>query len=497
MKIKDLIKILQPLDVRGEVEIEVKGITADSRQVQAGYIFVAIAGENFDGADFMAEAKARGAVGLVVREFYPLVNGGLAQIRVEDPRKALAILSNEFFGHPARQLKMIGVTGTNGKTTVAILTRTILEDAGISTGLLSTIYYQIGERWLPSDLTTPPPPHLQILLGEMKKAGCSHVVMEVSSHALKQGRVEGIEFQAAIFTNLSSEHLDYHRTLDDYRDSKIKLFESLRSGSVPLPEKVAILNADDPLSREIRNRVEALVITYGLHPHADLKASEIELAEEGTSFRLTWRGKTYPARLRLLGRHNVYNALAAAALGISEGLAVEQVLASLEKVGGITGRLEAVRAGQDFHVLVDFAHTPAALENALQTIREIYSQRLIVVFGCGGDRDRSKRPLMGRAADRWADVVILTSDNPRTEDEGEIIKEILNGLTVDGEKIRVVPDRRRAIETAFSLAGPRDVVLIAGKGHEQRQIFRDRIVPFSDREVSIDILQGRQSGETE
>ena len=495
MRLKDLIREIAPRALRGSLETEIRGIAADSREVKEGDLFVAVPGLKRDGADFISEALDRKAAGLVVREFFRVVDEKIPQVRVEDPRLALALISHEFYGHPSRRMRTIGVTGTNGKTTVAYLAQAVLAAAGFRTGLLGTIVYQMGQRTLPSDLTTPPPPRLAALLQEMRRAGCSHAVMEVSSHALDQDRVAGVEFQAAVFTNLSREHLDYHPSWDDYREAKGRLFRDLHLGSGDPAGKRAILNREDPLWERYRALARTPAITYGFSPEADLAAADLRLDEGGSSFRLIVRGAAYPARLRLLGRHNVLNALAAVAVGLAEGIEPPHALAALEKVETIPGRLERIESGAPFAVLVDFAHTPDALENALSTLRALWKGRLICVFGCGGDRDRGKRPLMGAAAARVADVLIVTSDNPRSEDPEAIVSEILAGVAGAGGRAEAIVDRRAAIARALDLARPGDVVLIAGKGHESRQIFKDRIVPFDDRETARALLAWRPAEE--
>lgn len=484
MKLDRLIEELGPRKVVGKTKVEVKGIAADSRRIQPGFLFVAVSGGEKNGADYITQARDRGAVGIVLREFSSSVNSNLAQIRVADPRRALGILSNTIFYHPADSLKMIGVIGTNGKTTVTHLARSIFESAGISTGLIGTNYYGIGERRLPADLTTPAPPLLQELLSEMKKARSSRVIMEVSSHAIAQHRLEGIEFQSAVFTNFSQDHLDYHRTMEEYGAVKTSYFQDFSRGEREPEKKTAIINNDDLLSREIFRVIKTPVITYGLQTRSDLFASDVILSRGGSSFRLHWRDSTYPVRISLPGRHNIYNALAAIGLGLSEAIELPEILNSLKQAGGISGRLERIDTGEEFDLFIDYAHTPDGLENVLGVLREINYRRIIVVFGCGGDRDETKRPLMGAVAVRLADSVILTSDNPRSEDPEKIIDDIMSGIPPTDKSIRAIVDRREAIEEACNQAGSGDVVLIAGKGHEQRQIFRDLIIPFSDREVA-------------
>ncbi len=483
MKLSALTGVLESAETRGNTGVEVRGLAVDSRRVSPGDLFFAIPGGRHHGADFISQAKDRGAVGVVVEEFTSSVNGLLSQIRVDDPRRALALMANRFFDYPAAGLKLIGVTGTNGKTTVTVLARAVLEAAGIPTGLLGTIHYGIGPRQLPSGLTTPAPPRLQELLVEMKRAGATHAVLEVSSHAVSQQRLAGIEFSTGVFTNLSREHLDFHRTLEEYRAAKLRFFQSLDRGSLPREEKLAIVNLDDPLAKRILDGLRVPAFTYGFSPRADLSAFDLAPGRKGSRFRVRWRDRDYPARINMPGRHNVANALAVIAIGLSEGVGIEAALKTLGQSPGIPGRLERVETGRGFDVFVDYAHTPAGLENVLKTLRGLYPKRLIAVFGCGGDRDPGKRPLMGKAAARLADRVILTSDNPRSEDPAAIIRRIRAGIPRGARGVKEIPDRREAIGEACRIARPGDAVLIAGKGHEREQIFADRRVPFDDREA--------------
>ena len=495
MKLRELTKILPAAERRGNSEVEVKGIAAHSHQVEPGYLFVAIPGTRLNGADYVFEALQRGASVLVGKEFFSGVAPALAQIKVDNPRRALAFLSNEFFAHPDRRLRISGVTGTNGKTTVAYLIRAILREAGFSVGLLGTIQYHLGERYLPAELTTPAPPRLQILLREMISAGCSRAILEVSSHALKQERVAGLELKTVIFTNLSREHLDYHRTWADYRRAKLMILKNLGDGS---SGQRAILNRDDPFTREILRLVKVPTFTYGFKRTADLRALEEELSGEGSRFMVRSSSSSFPVQINLMGRYNIYNALAAIAVGLTEEVPVKIIQAALAKITRIPGRLDPLKLGQDFEVLIDYAHTPDALEKVLGTLRKIHRGRLIVVFGCGGDRDRGKRPRMGAVASRLADRVVLTSDNPRSEEPETIIRDILRGIRRKKE-VEVIPDRREAIEQTLLRARSGDVILIAGKGHEREQSFRDRVIPFEDREVAERFLleKGYQRGRVE
>jgi len=488
VKLARLIEDLEPVSTRGNTGIEVKGIAVDSRRVSPGDLFVAVPGLRHDGAEFVSEARSRGAVAMVAGEFTSAVNGHLPQVRVKDPRRALGLLANRFFDYPAAALKMIGVTGTNGKTTVSLLAREVFEDAGIPTGLLGTIYYGIGPRRLPSRLTTPEPPRLQELLAEMKRARLTHAILEVSSHAVVQERLAGIEFSTGVFTNLSREHLDYHRTIDEYRAAKLRFFSAFRQGLIPPEKKTVIVNLDDGLAQRILTALPVPAVTYGFSPRADLSATRLELQQDGSRFTVRGRDGSFPVRINMPGRHNVANALAVVALALSEGIAPERISRALERCPGIPGRLERVETGRGFDLFVDYAHTPDGLENVLKTLRRLGRRRLIVVFGCGGDRDPGKRPLMGRAAARWADRTIITSDNPRSEDPAAIIAAVRAGIPRGTRGVKTIEDRRAAIAEACRAARPGDAVLIAGKGHEREQIFADRVIPFDDREVARKIL---------
>ncbi|MEA1927611.1 MAG: UDP-N-acetylmuramoyl-L-alanyl-D-glutamate--2,6-diaminopimelate ligase [Candidatus Auribacterota bacterium] len=488
MKLDRLIIKLNPEEVVGKTSVEIRGVASDSRHIHPGYLFVAISGRRLNGEDFITEARDRGAVGIVLREFSSSVNSNLAQVKVARPRRALSLIANELYSHPADSMKMIGVTGTNGKTTVTHLARAVFEEAGFSTGLIGTNYYGIGEMRLPAELTTPAPPQLQELLSRMKRQATSRVIMEVSSHAIAQHRLAGIEFQAAVFTNLTRDHLDYHRTMEEYGSVKTGFFRDLARGKIPSAAKKAIINIDDPLSRKIIPELGVPVMTYGVNTPADLQALKINLSRSGSSFTLCWDNSNYPVRIPLPGRHNIYNVLAVIGLGLNEGIDLPEILNSLAGAQGIKGRLEPVDTGADYDLFIDYAHTPDGMENVLGALRELRYRRIIIVFGCGGDRDRTKRPLMGEVAARLADTVIVTSDNPRSEDPEKIIEDIFRGIPRADKEASAIPDRREAIEEACRRAGSGDVVLIAGKGHEERQIFRDHIIPFSDREEAKRIL---------
>jgi len=483
----------------GRRDLTVTGITHDSRAVAAGVVFVAIRGQRADGAAFAQEAARRGAAAIVAEVPAP---GEMAVpwIRTPDARLALAELSGIFFGHPSERLTVVGVTGTNGKTTSTYLLAAVFDAAGLPCGRMGTVTVRVGPG--PTDErdashTTPEAPEVQRLLREMADRGCRGCAMEVSSHALVLQRVAGMKFAAAIFTNLTRDHLDFHGDMQQYFAAKRRLFDMLPAGAP------AVVNVDDPRGQELAASLPSAV-TYAIRRPADFRAVSIQSSLEGLAFQI--EGKQGPLSIRssLVGRPNVYNILgvaaAAAALGISNE-AIERGIARLE---GVPGRFQMVSAStDDVRVVVDYAHTDDALKNLLETARPLTSGRLITVFGCGGDRDRTKRPLMGAVAARLSDLVVLTSDNPRSEDPDRIIEEITRGLAPSpepgapkrpGPPVIVNVDRRAAIEQAVRTAAAGDLVIIAGKGHEKYQVLRDRTIPFDDVEIAQAALAGRRRG---
>jgi UDP-N-acetylmuramoyl-L-alanyl-D-glutamate--2,6-diaminopimelate ligase len=462
-------------------DLEVRSVQCSSAEVRPGDLFVALRGARHDGHDYVADALRRGAVAVAAERAVSVPDQGPVLLapagRVWGARAAAAA-----HGHPAQSLTVAGITGTNGKTTTAFLLRSILEEAGIGTALLGTVHYQIGDRILPSPNTTPGPVELQRLLAEARDAGSRAAVLEVSSHALVQRRVEGLPFRVGVFTNLSHEHLDYHRTLDEYERAKALLFEGLA------PDAAAILNADDPVSERYRRLTRARVLTFGLGEGSDVCARIEEATLDGSAFRMTTPRGHRAVRTSLIGPWNVRNCLAAGAAALALDVPLDAVIGGLESVRGVPGRAEPVQEGQPFPVLVDYAHTPAALESLLRGLRPLVAGRLHLVFGCGGDRDREKRPVMGRVACAWADRVVVTSDNPRSEDPVAILEEIRKGMTASHRPV-VEPDRMTAIVQAVSEAREGDLVLIAGKGHENRQFLRDTVIPFDDREAARQALR--------
>ncbi len=472
---------------QGDPAVPVRGIAYDSRQVESGDVFVAIEGFQTDGHSFVEQAVARGAAALVVQK--PVAApASVPWVQVPDTRRALARLSARFYGYPARRLRLIGVTGTNGKTTTTYLLKAIMQSTGSRVGLIGTIASWIGERKLSGRHTTPESLDLQKLLAEMAAAGVDTVVMEVSSHALALHRVEGLPFATAIFTNITQDHLDFHKDMNDYLGAKKILFQ--------MAEQFAVLNNDDPAAPELFRAARGRVVTYGIRQDADVKAADIQLTTRGASFRVQTPWGDARVNLKLTGHFNVSNALAALAAGGAHGLPLAAMVPALESVAGVPGRFELVDRGQDFTVVVDYAHTPDGLENILKTARQLPHGRLITVFGCGGDRDRGKRPLMGEIAAILSDLVVVTSDNPRTEDPRRIIAEIEEGVqkVLRPGAYAVLPDRRQAIAYAVRTASRGDLVVIAGKGHEDYQIIGTARFPFDDRIEAARAIEERLAG---
>ncbi len=489
------------LDRRGDLGVNIVHITDDSRRIQTGSLFVALRGGQVDGHEFIAKAVSGGAAGLVVqRDLADCVPGtspvrgipAVPAVRVADTRRALGLLAARLYGDPSARLTMIGVTGTNGKTTVTYLCRGILEAAGNQVGLIGTVAYLIGAEKLPAPHTTPEAAEFQLLLKRMVEAGMAAAVMEVSSHALALDRTIGCEFDVAVYTNLTQDHLDFHADMDEYFQAKLKLFTGLGDPGRKSGPKRAIVNIDDPRGDRVRDACSVPVWTYAIRSLADIRAEQVELGLEGTRFvAVTPKGR-FEVASRLVGEHNVYNLLAAIGVGLHQGLTPDTIQRGIQAVPNIPGRFERVEGGQDFTVVVDYAHTEDALVRLLAAARTLKTGRIITVVGCGGDRDRGKRPKMGRAAAVGSDVVFLTSDNPRTEDPKAIVKEVEAGVrdaigrkeTAPGFRYEVLPDRRRAIEAAVQEAKRGDIVLIAGKGHEDYQIVGTQRHHFDDREVA-------------
>lgn len=486
MQLKTLVAAIPVRQVIGTLDRNVESIAYDSRRVQKNGLFVALRGKKTDGHEFISQAVEKGAIAVVAEreENQPRATC----VVVENTRTALADLSATFYSHPARKLKLAAVTGTNGKTTTTFLIKHICEKAGLRCGLIGTVRYEIGERVLPATRTTPESLDLQELLAQIVNAGGKAAAMEVSSHALAQDRTRGLEWDAAVFTNLTQDHLDFHGTMENYFESKAGLFVHLAEQKKK-KKPVAIVNIDDRYGEQLLPRIDKKIsiITYGMSVRAHFRASNYRMETGGTSYQLDARGKSYLVRVPLIGRFNVLNSLAALAASTALGVGLREAVLSLGKSPQVPGRLEAVPAKRQFQVFVDYAHTPDALLNVLKTLRELQPRRLIVVFGCGGDRDRQKRALMANVVDQNADHAIITSDNPRKEDPEAIIAEVEKGFRSD--QYEKVTDRSAAIARAIELAQPRDVVLIAGKGHENYQEFADHTVPFDDIQVARRALE--------
>lgn len=478
------------VEQRGALDRSVTSVTDDSRAVASGSLFVAVKGERADGHRFMAQAVQAGAAAIVAQESVEL--GSLPFVKVADSRKALGLIGSRFYGDPSARLSMIGVTGTNGKTTTTYLCKALLEGIGRHVGLIGTVAYQIGEETIPASHTTPGALELQGLLMKMVQAKLDSVVMEVSSHALAMDRTAGCEYDAAVFTNLTQDHLDYHRTMEEYFQAKLRLFTGLGRGKKA--GQRAIVNMDDPRGAQIRAACRVPVWSYAMKGQADLKAEKVRLSMNGSTFTAATPSGTFTVESRLVGEHNVYNLLGAIGVALHAGATCDQVHEAVARVTNVPGRFERVSAGQDFTVVVDYAHTEDALVRLLTAAQTLKTHRIITLFGCGGDRDRGKRPKMGRVAVEYSDVVVLTSDNPRTEDPMAILREVEVGVreALQGRshvEYHLVPDRREAIGTAVRLARSGDIVLIAGKGHEDYQIVGTKKVHFDDREVAREAIQ--------
>src|SRR5262244_47855 len=481
MQLKTLLSATPVRQVIGSVDRPVENIAYDSRRVQRHTMFVALRGEKTDGHQFIGHAIDKGASVIVAEREQK--DPRVTCLLVENARTALADFSATFYAHPARRLKLAAVTGTNGKTTTTFLIKHICENAGLRCGLIGTIRYEIGERILPAIRTTPESLDLQELLAQIANSGCKAAAMEASSHALAQDRTRGLEWNVAVFTNLTQDHLDFHGTMENYFEAKAKLFTGL-AAQKQKSKPVAIVNIDDRYGKQLLDRIDksVAVVTYGMGLRAEFRASNYRAEFTGTSYQLDARGKSYLVRLPLIGRFNVTNSIGALAAAEALGINLRSAVLSLGKAPQVPGRLELVPAKRQFQVFVDYAHTPDALANVLKTLRELQPHRLITVFGCGGDRDRQKRPLMAQMADRLADYSIITSDNPRKEDPGAIITETEKGFR--SNRYEKIVDRTEAIKRAVALAQPRDIVLVAGKGHENYQEFADYTIPFDDIQVA-------------
>lgn len=484
--IQQLAQIVEGATIIGDKETIITGIEHDSRKAETGTLFVCIKGVHVDGHKFISQAVNAGAKAILTTRETVEVPAGVAILRVPDLNKALDTIVPYFHDYPARSMRIIGITGTNGKTTTSYITRAILRAAGYRVGLIGTIQIMIEDEVYLIHNTTPDVVELQHTLAIMRDKGMDYVVMEVSSHALDQDRVAGIEFDTAVFTNLTQDHLDYHKTLENYMLAKAKLFDKVSEAGVK-NGKTAVVNIDDAAGKVMLEHAKCRHITYAIDKKADLRATAINVLASGANFTLNNEsfGKM-PLKLHITGIFNVYNVMSAVGAALAENIESAVIAKVLQEFTSVPGRFELVKAGQDFSIIVDYAHTPDGVENVLKTARKIAKKKIIAVFGCGGDRDRTKRPIMGRLAAELADVVIATSDNPRSEDPEFILNEVETGVKekIGNKQHEKIVDRRQAIFRAVALAQTDDIVVILGKGHENYQILKDKTIHFDDKEVA-------------
>ena len=470
MKLFDLIECKESL-----AKTEITGITCDSRQVKSGFAFICINGAKSDGHDYAEKALENGAAVIVAERDLGISN----QIVVPDTHAAYADMCAKWFGNPADSLKLLGVTGTNGKTSVTYMMKKILEKAGYKVGLIGTIQNMIGDEIIAAHNTTPNAYELNSLFALMKAKGCSYVIMEVSSHALDQSRVYRLDFEAAMFTNLTQDHLDYHITMENYLAAKKKLFSMC---------KTAIVNSDDPYSAELIKGLDCKVVTYSLGDSSTYSAKGVNYRPASVDYEFVSDSEIGHIKVNTGGRFTVYNSLCTAACAVEIGIPLSTVSSALSELQGVKGRAEVVPTGRDFTVIIDYAHTPDGLKNILSTFRECKKNRLIAVFGCGGDRDKTKRPIMGNIAAHFSDYAIVTSDNPRTENPSAIIKDILEGMKGAAIPVKVIENRIEAIKFAVSIAQKDDIIVLAGKGHETYQILNTGTIHLDEREVVSEAL---------
>ena len=485
MKIRVLFDGIPCVKFTGKEEVEVQGIAYSSHAVSQDYLFAALKGEKKDGYDFVPDAIARGAV--VILSERPVPSGfDLNWMEVKEVRKSLALCSANFYSHPSRHLKVVGITGTKGKTTITYILESILKKSNLSTGVIGTISYRGPGLNMTAERTTPEAPDLQRMMKIMVDQNASHCLMEVSSHSLELHRVIGIDYDVVVFTNLSGEHLDYHRTIERYFEAKKKLFLFNQQ------QRMAVINTDDRWGKKLTEELHMDMITYGLNPEAVIRAEEFALSEKGIEMVLHYPGGKMKISSPLLGRPNVYNILAAVAVALVLNIPEASISDGISSLREVPGRFERIKNSLGLHIIVDYAHNDDALRNLLETAKELAPQKVILVFGAGGDRDKSKRPRMGEVAASLADHIIITSDNPRSEDPFAIISDIERGMKKSGyNQYEVEADRRKAIEQALAIATPGDYVLVAGKGHENYQIIGDRIIPFNDIGIIQELLERR------
>lgn len=487
MKLRELLKDIDYKLLKGELDQEITGICYDSRQVKPGALFVCISGFKTDGHLYIKQALNNGAAAFMVEKEID-INQDLTCIMTPNNRRALSVLASNYYKEPSKFLRVIGVTGTNGKTTTTHLIKAILEESQNKAAIMGTLYARIGDTKKELGHTTPEAPEIEEFMSLSREKGGEYFIMEVSSHALDLNRVDKVNFNVAIFTNLTQDHLDLHQNMQNYKNAKMKLFGMLQEET----DSFGIINADDPYAADFIQSAGNTYYTYGINNEADVQAGDLQISLKGSRFKVMYDKGSFDVNMKLIGLFSVYNALAAITFALKEGINSDKIKSAMEKVEGVPGRFEQVDCGQKFTVIVDYAHTPDGLENILKTGRQIVENRLITVFGCGGDRDRTKRPRMGEIAARYSDFCIATSDNPRSEEPEQIIADILPGMNkVENSRYAVIVDRREAIRHAVHLAKEGDLIIIAGKGHETYQLVKDRVLHFDDREVAREFLKGK------
>ena len=489
--LKDIISTLDVQQVQGNENVSIQDITADSRAVKPNSLFIALDGATVDGHNYIDKAVAAGAVAVIVSKPVAVPND-VCVITVADTRQAMMVCVPYFFDYPANRMRMVGVTGTNGKTTTTHMIRHILKAQGHKVGVIGTVHIMIGDTSYPIHNTTPDVVDLQHILHQMVQENVEYCVMEVSSHALALGRVSGVEFDTAVFTNLTQDHLDFHKTFENYLAAKCKLFEQVSAPNQVKDNKGAVINIDDSYGHRVMEKTTAPTITYSTLGKGTLNASDVHMSTKNSQYTVNYKGESYPVSMNTTGLFNVYNTLAAIGACLQEGVSMEAIDTALKTFSSVPGRFELIEEGQDFAVVVDYAHTPDGLQNILETAKAIKENRIIIVFGCGGDRDATKRPIMGRIAAEYGDKIYVTSDNPRTEDPVQIVKDVEVGVKEalrDGTSYEVIVDRREAINHAIHDAKAGDIVIIAGKGHENYQILKNETIHFDDREEARKALK--------
>ncbi len=474
MKLSKLVEGMEYVFLQGDMDCEIKKIDYDSRKVEEGSVFVCVTGFKTDGHIYAKSAVEKGAVALVCERDIEGIDSSVTIIKVASSRAALSILSENFYDHPASKMTMVGVTGTNGKTTTTYLVKSVLDHIGNKVGVVGTIENRIGDKRLHTERTTPESLELCELFDMMVKEDVTHTLMEVSSHSLDLHRVDCCKYDVGIFTNLTQDHLDYHITMDNYKAAKGKLFEI---------SKNAVINIDDAAGSYMVSKAKGRILTFGIDNDADLKAENMNITANGVTYTLKYEGNEYVVDINIPGKFSIYNSLGSIGACLIMGIAMEDILAGLKENYGVPGRFQTIKSNRGFNAIVDYAHTPDGLENILNTAKEFVKGRIITVFGCGGDRDRTKRPIMGEIGGRLSDICIITSDNPRTEDPEQILKDVEEGTKKTGCPYECICDRKEAIFRAVEIAQEGDLVVVAGKGHEDYQIFKDKTIHFDDAEI--------------